>query len=201
MADNPLPRGNDLTQQENNGFGPLFKRRGRTTTATSAIMVLSPVEKSDLYEKENKNVADGLAKGFYFGYLRLVLPQLNEKIADSVEFRYLLNAKKVFILLPKTCFTCDSIVDADSRVKWADDLPPLEISRGGILKRIYKHAVYKVEMPCPDGTVEEYHFILEYAMPLMTLYDMSQYADPPLSHEERGSSGGVVPPKIDRNSG
>ena len=29
MAENHLPRGDDLAQQENNGFEPLFKRRGK----------------------------------------------------------------------------------------------------------------------------------------------------------------------------
>ena len=40
-------------------------------------------------------------------------------------------------------------------------------------------------MPRPDGAVERYHFILEYATPLMNLYDMSEYADAPFNREER----------------
>ena len=40
MAENHLPRGDDLAQQENNGFEPLFKRRGKTATVISAIMVV-----------------------------------------------------------------------------------------------------------------------------------------------------------------
>ena len=39
-------------------------------------------------------------------------------------------------------------------------------------------------MPRPDGTVEGYHFILEYATPLMNLYDMSAHADAPFNGEE-----------------
>ncbi|PFX29186.1 stimulator of interferon genes protein-like isoform X2 [Stylophora pistillata] len=309
MAENLLPRGDDLAQQENNGFGPLFKRRGRTAAITSAIIgvssgamlflavkeeekkthflvftaalltlsfafgellrrlslvseeiqhkhtrhqgkwksvfkttftfdhggcisltamfsalilcyqlyeqyevfsrsdfailfsvnclvvpqllflvglrQLSPVETSDLNEKENKNVADGLAWSYYFGYLKLVLPHLKDQIAKSEQFRYKIKKKKLFILLPKTCFTHADIVDADPRVKWAGNLPELKISRGGIKDRIYKHAVHKIEMPRPDGTMDEYHFILEYATSLMTLYDMSQHADAPLSRKER----------------
>ena len=310
MAENHLPQGDDVAQQENNGFGPLFKRRGKIATFTSVIAVLiisamlfftvkgkekklpslefiialqtlsvvlgemirrlflvseefrhistryrgdwkrvfkatfpndfcmrsllaaivstfiicchqlyegyeilsrpdlvilfflnsllvgqlsylvglrqlSPVETSDLIEKENKNVADGLAWGYYFGYLKLVLPKLKDQIGRSELFRYEITRKKLFILLPKTCFTCADIKDADPRVKWVGNLPELKISRGGIKERIYKHSVHKIEMPHPDGTVERYHFILEYATPLMNLYDMSEHADAPFNREER----------------
>ena len=95
------------------------------------------------------------------------------------------NKEKAFHLLPKTCFTCADIKDADPRVKWVGNLPELKISRGGIKERIYKHSVHKIEMPRPDGTVERYHFILEYATPLMSLYDMSEHADAPFNREER----------------
>ena len=307
MAENILLPADELAQQENNGFGPLFKRRGRTAAVTSAIMVvisgatlffavkvkeeshflvftttlltlsvvlgellrrlslvseefkhkhtryqgkwkgvfnaifpykyrkrtlvavaasvlilcyqlykryevffrtdfailfslncfvvpqllflvglrkLSPVEIADLNEKGNKNVADGLAWSYYFGYLKLVLPKLEEQISKSELFRYEITRKKLFILLPKTCFLYDDIVDADPRVKWVGNLPHIERGMDGN-RGIFKHAVYKIEMPRPDGTVEEYHFILEYATPLMALYDMSQHADAHFNREER----------------
>ena len=149
------------------------------------VRELSPVETSDISEKENKNVADGLAWGYYFGYLKLVLPRLEEQIGKSDKFRYHITTKKLFILLPKTCFTYDDIEQADDRVKWAGSLPERKINRGGIKARSYKHAVHRIEMPRPDGGVEKYHFVLEYATPLMNLYDMSTHADAPLSRQER----------------
>ena len=310
MAENHLPQGDDVAQQENNGFGPLFKRRGKTAIVASAIAVviigamlfftvkgkekefpspvftvalqtlsvvlgetirrlfllseefrhrhsryqgkwkrvfqevfpfnyckrvlvaaivstfivcchqlyeryellsrpdfvilfflnsflvgqllflvglrqLSPVETSDLIEKENKNVADGLAWGYYFGYLKLVLPKLKDQIGKSELFRYEITKKKLFILVPKTCFICDDIAWADPRVKWVGNLPELKVSRGGIKEKIYKHSVHKIEMPRPDGEVERYHVILEYARPLMNLYDMSQHADAPFDRKEQ----------------
>ena len=144
---------------------------------------LSPVETSDLNEKENKNVADGLAWGYYFGYLRLVLPRLEHRISESETFRHKIIDKKLFILLPKTCFTCDDIEEADSRVKWVGNLPESKINRGGIKERSYKHAVHEIVMP--DGTNEKYHFIVEYATPLMTLHDMSNFQDAQLTAPER----------------
>ena len=146
---------------------------------------LSPVETSDLNEKENKNVADGLAWSYYFGYLRLVLPRLELRISESEYFRHKITDRKLFILLPKTCFTCDDIEQADSRVKWVGNLPESKINRGGIKERSYKHAVHEIVMPFPDGTEEKYHFIVEYATPLMSLYDMSRFTDAQLTGSER----------------
>ena len=149
---------------------------------------LSIVEMSQINEKENKNVADGLAWNYYFGYLKLVLPKLDERIAESKrEFREKITKKKLFILLPKTCYTYDTIEESDSRVKCAGDLAPLEITRGGILKRSYKHTVHRIEMPRPDnyGEIDEYYVIMEYAVQLMSLYDMSNNPEAGLSRQQR----------------
>jgi len=146
---------------------------------------LSPVETSDISERENKNVADGLAWGYYFGYLKLVLPELDEQIGKSDEFRYQITTKKLFILVPKTCFIYDDIEHADDRVKWAGNLPEWKFDRGGVKERSYKLAVQRIEMPRPDGGVDKYHFVLEYATPLKNLYGMSMHADALLSCQER----------------
>ena len=149
---------------------------------------LSIVEISQINERENKNVADGLAWSYYYGYLKLVLPKLDEQITKSDrKLREKITKKKLFILLPKDCFTYNTIEQADSRVKCAGDLKPLEITRGGIQKRSYKHTVHRIEMPHPDnsGEVDEYHVIMEYATPLMSLYDMSNNPEAGLSSQQR----------------
>ena len=310
MAENRLPQGDNVAQQENNGFGPLFKRRGKTATYTSAIAVviisamlfftvkgkekefpspeftialqtlsvvlgemirrlilvseefkhistryqgnwkrifkatftidfckrsllaaiistfivcchqlyegyeilsrpdlvilfflnsllvdqlsylvglrgLSPVEKSDLNEKENKSVADGLAWAFYVGYLKLVLPRLRSKIDESDRFRYKIEKKKLLILVPKTCFVHGDIEEADPRIRWAGYLPEMATNKGGIKERVYRHNVYKLEKFHPDATVEGYYFVVDYATPLMALYHMSNHEDTYLGREER----------------
>ena len=146
---------------------------------------LSSVEVSQINERENKNVADGLAWSYYFGYLKLVLPKLEEQIGKSTEYRYKITQKKLFILLPKTCFTYPTIVEADPRIKCAGNLEPYEMNRGGILKRSYKHTVHRIEMPRPDGEIDKYHVVLEYATPLMSLYDMSKHSECGLDRLER----------------
>ena len=126
-------------------------------------------------------ISDGLAWSYYFGYLKLVLPRLGYRISESDTFRHKITDEKLFILLPKTCYTFEEISKADDRVKWAGKLPASKINRAGILERSYQHAVHRIEMPRPDGTVDEYHFVLEYATPLMSLCEMSGHGKAPLT--------------------
>jgi len=147
---------------------------------------LSIVEVSQINEKENKNVADGLAWGYYLNYLKLVLPRLEEQIGkSSLDFRYKIRNKKLFILIPKTCFMPDKIEEADPRVKRVGNLVDYQVDRGGIFKRSYKHTVHRIEMPRPDGKIDEYHVILEYPTTLMSLYEMSRQPECGLSRQER----------------
>ena len=53
------------------------------------------------------------------------------------------------------------------------NLPGIKNNQGGVRERRYNHSVHRIEMPRSDGTIEEYYFVLEYATPLMSLYDMS----------------------------
>ena len=91
----------------------------------------SSAEVSQINERENKNVADGLAWSYYFGYLKMVLPKLVDNIGQS-NFRYDIIEKKLFILIPKNCFTYNEIKKADVRIKSAGNLEPYETHRGGI---------------------------------------------------------------------
>ena len=142
------------------------------------------MEVSEINERENKNVADGLAWSYYFGYLKLVLPHLEGQIGKS-DYKYKITKKKLFILLPKNCYTYATIEEADPRITVAGNLPSYDINRGGILKRSYKHTVHKIEISGPDGEVNEYHVVLEYATPLMSLFDMSEHTECGLSRQER----------------
>ena len=150
-----------------------------------SLRQLAPVETSDLIEKENRNVAYGLAWGYYFGYLKLVLPKLKDQIEKSRQFRRQIRVKKLFILVPKTCVINDNIVDADSRVKWVANLPMIKRNSGGIRKRSYKSGVHMIQKRQPDGTMEKHFFVVEYATTLKTLYHMSECADNVLNREER----------------
>ena len=146
----------------------------------------SIVDVSQINERESQNVADGLAWAYYCGYLKLVLPTLAEHISKSRGFRDRITLKKLFILVPKTCFTYNRIEEEDPRVNCAGDLTPMEVNRAGI-SRLYKHRVHRIDMPRPDksGEVDEYFVIIEYATPLMTLFDMSMNPKAGFSHQQR----------------
>ena len=145
---------------------------------------LSRVEVSQVIERENKNVADGLAWSYYFGYLRLVLPHLEGQIGKS-DYKYKIAQKRLFILLPKNCYTYSRISAADPRITYVGNLPSIHINRHGILQRSYKHPVHRIEILHPNGQADEYHVIVEYATPLMSLYDMSANPECGMSREER----------------
>ena len=147
----------------------------------------SMVEISKINERGNKNVADGLAWSYYFGYLQLVLPELNERIRKSERYCGKISSEKLYILLPKNCYAFETIDKADRRVTIDGNLEPYKINRAGILERTYKHTVYSVMMPRSDRNRENepYLLLVEYATPLMTLYDMSKSSEAGLSREQR----------------
>lgn len=148
------------------------------------LQSLSPVEESEIKERK-ENVAEALAWSYYFEYLKLVLPCLEYSIGNSEQFRHRLSVKKLFILLPQTCFTYDDIGDADFRVRYAGNLPSIKIARFGRRNNSFSHSVYRLQMPRQNGGIDEYHFVIEYAMPLMSLYDMSNYPGTSVGREER----------------
>jgi len=141
----------------------------------------SILEVSRINESENKNVADGLAWGYYFAYLKAVLPKLDEQIGKSEEFRYKISRKKLYILIPKSCHIFKRIEEADSRVTLAGNLEPFEIYRAGT-KREYKLFVHSIQFV---GEAEPCYLVLEYATTLMTLNEMSRNSEAGLSREQR----------------
>ena len=64
------------------------------------------------------------------------------------------------------------------------------------MERIYKQAVYRVDMSDKPGMTREYFFILEYASNLMSLYDMSLHEDAPFSRQERDDQVIIVLPQL-----
>ena len=130
-------------------------------------------EKSQLNEAESNNVADGLAYIYYFGYLKLILPRLDETInetdvlIDGVHFRDKIAANKLFIVLPKNCYCYESFDRMDPRITCIDNTKPLHISRAGVARRVYKNTIYKI-----STTEKQFYCLMEYATPLQSLYDM-----------------------------
>uniref|UniRef100_A0A667ZG25 Stimulator of interferon genes protein n=1 Tax=Myripristis murdjan TaxID=586833 RepID=A0A667ZG25_9TELE len=157
---------------------PLFKTLG--------VLGPSEVEVSDICEGRKMNVAHGLAWSFYLGYLRLVLPRLENSI---VAFRASHQAgcfqgrssRKLLILIPLNANIAHKLEDEDDNIRFYDNLPNSEIDRAGVRGRVYKHSVYNIF----DENGKGHQCVAEYATPLLTLYNMSQESSAGFGEPER----------------
>jgi len=141
---------------------------------------LSQVEISELNEKYNTNVAEGLAYNYYYGYLKFILPDLENTIEKSCTEKHQINGKdisdvlstnKVFIIVSKNCNGYAKFVDLDDRITYKGQLYPLYCTRGGVQNRKFVNSVYEIKLE--NCGLTEY-LVLEYATPLLCMYDMAQ---------------------------
>uniref|UniRef100_A0A8C8SQ41 Stimulator of interferon genes protein n=1 Tax=Pelusios castaneus TaxID=367368 RepID=A0A8C8SQ41_9SAUR len=145
----------------------------------------SAVEMSEICEKNNRNVAHGLAWAYYVGYLKFVLPRLKDLIREFNKANNdLLKCKetwKLHILIPLSCEIHDDLKKADSNIQYCKDLPALQSDRAGTKGRVYKQSVY--EIWSEDKKVN--YCVVEYATPLQSLYAMSQDESAAFSRQDR----------------
>ncbi|XP_071314316.1 stimulator of interferon genes protein [Trachinotus anak] len=154
-----------------------------------SLGVLGPseVEVSDICEGRKMNVAHGLAWSFYLGYLQLVLPSLEDSIASfhathqaSGPF-WGRGSRKLLVLIPLNANISHKLEDEDDNIRFYDNLPNNEIDRAGVRGRVYKHSVYRVL----DEHGMAHECVVEYATPLLTLYNMSQQSSAGFGEPER----------------
>ncbi|XP_070692938.1 stimulator of interferon genes protein [Pempheris klunzingeri] len=154
-----------------------------------ALGVLGPseVEVSDICEGRKMNVAHGLAWSFYVGYLRLVLPRLEDSIAtfcsthQASRSSWGRGTRKLLILIPLNTNISHKLEDEDDNFRFYDNLPDNVIDRAGVRERVYKHSVYRVL----DEHGKAHECVVEYATPLLTLYSMSQESSAGFGEPER----------------
>ena len=141
---------------------------------------LAQAEMSHLTETENKNIADGLAWSYYYGYLKLVLPHLQETVDKAVAPDYeigdddmcsAIKVRKLFIIISKSCNCYSGLIKADEdHIQKAGRLPAFYMTRAGVELRPYQHSLYRVEVKGKPAI----HVILEFATPLLAMNDMSE---------------------------
>jgi len=141
-------------------------------------------EMARVLEEQKLNVGHGLAWSFYFGYLRLIIPGLQSRIESwkpSIQNtkRYKV-IPKLYILVPKSCYCPPSITAADPRLKVAGVTPSFVANRAGNQRREYKNTMY-----CFEADNVEYYCMVEYATPVLSLYEMSNSEEAGLSSHER----------------
>ena len=124
-------------------------------------------------EAGTKNVANGLAWSFYFGYLKLILPGIMEVInlsdneIEGCAARDLVEDHKLFIIIPKDCNCASSFSEVDPNIKFVTEAHERIISRAGNQRRVYKNSIYKVMSG--HGT---FYCLMEYATPLLSMLEM-----------------------------
>ena len=147
---------------------------------------LSRVQISSLMENNNRLVANGLAWSYYFGYLKLILPEFHERINTS-KWKGLLSSPTLFILMPRDCYAYGDISDEskDKNIKLVQDgVIQCEVKRAGIAKRAFRNNIYQIVTKQDDSEVL-LHVLAEYASPLCSIYDMSHSSEAKLSPEDR----------------
>ncbi|KAM9357129.1 stimulator of interferon genes protein [Symphorus nematophorus] len=151
------------------------------------ILGPSEVEVSDICEGRKMNVAHGLAWSFYLGYLRLVLPRLEDSITkfrsthQASRTLWGRGSRKLIILVPLNANISHKLEDEDDNIHFYDNLPNNEIDRAGVRGRVYRHSVYRVL----DEHGKGHECVVEYATPLLTLYSMSKESSAGFGEPER----------------
>ena len=139
----------------------------------------SKAEISHMNEEENMHVADGLAWNYYLGYLKLILEEFDDMINTAVhpdyfhngaDYRDLLSSKKLFIVIPKSCFCYDNLKKDFPNITAVGTMPPQRLSRAGIQERDYRNTLYEVK----NADEEAKYIMLEWATPVLHMYDMAK---------------------------
>ena len=149
-----------------------------------SLDTLSRVQISSLLENNNRLVANGLAWSYYFGYLRLILPKLPERIRAS-GWNGRLSSNKLFILMPRDCWAYGNLSEEanEGSIELVEDgVIECEAERAGIARRSFRNNVYRITVEDSDTPL---YILAEYATPLCSMYDMSHSAEANLSVEDR----------------
>ena len=118
------------------------------------------------------NMGIGLAWSYFYGYLRLILPAIEERISKSETGKRNREnmSKKFFILIPESCKTPEKFTDVDSRFVPEGPLDAgVEKCRAGQPSRCYQNFVYSIKGK--DKKVDKY-FCGEFATPVLVLWKM-----------------------------
>ncbi|XP_003477199.1 stimulator of interferon genes protein [Cavia porcellus] len=157
----------------------------KAVTILLGLQPLAPAEISAICEKQNFNVAHGLAWSYYVGYLKLILPGLQARIQAYNKFQNNTfrgtGSQRLYILCPLDCGVPDDLSRVDPNIRFLHALPEEQADRAGIKGRVYSNSVYELlENGQPVGA-----YVLEYATPLQTLFAMSQDSRAGFSRDDR----------------
>ncbi|XP_061167638.1 stimulator of interferon genes protein-like [Saccostrea echinata] len=118
------------------------------------------------------NLAHGFAWVYYFGYLKIILPNIDVKarkwrMENSLDGKM---SEKLFLSFPESCRCRGSLSDENPLIEHVGHLPAITMNRAGSVARQYRNSIYSVQ----DDRGEGYYFVGEYVTIIHTLYEMEQ---------------------------
>ncbi|XP_021939776.1 stimulator of interferon genes protein isoform X3 [Zootermopsis nevadensis] len=142
---------------------------------------------------KNLDYGSGMAYNYFYGYLRLVLPDpevgtpgakgIRKRIETFMNHHRLLKTafpvRKLFILIPRNLYTPTDLMEVstdwhNSTNYWMEaamSLETQELDRAGVKQRVYKNSVYKI-WNRDRSTLYPVYVVAEGATPLKTFYDV-----------------------------
>lgn len=130
-------------------------------------------DKLKIHELKGLDYGSGMARSFFYGYLRIVLPHSGTSEKGIKEFlkdyegrnNIKFDLYKLFILIPLSQYCPPSLENNFSKsIETSKELEAIEINRAGVRNRSYKNAVYKINT---INGIKRY-VAAEYATPVKT---------------------------------
>ncbi|XP_064614898.1 stimulator of interferon genes protein-like isoform X2 [Liolophura sinensis] len=115
------------------------------------------------------NVGHGFAWSYYYSFLKILLPILNERIQKCPHWqsdpKRRCIPRRMYLLLPESCICPGKLTDWDKRIVADTPLEPVIRWRAG-KERTYKNSVYKIQ---DDKT---FYFLGEFCSVVQPMNDM-----------------------------
>ncbi|KAG8267297.1 hypothetical protein J6590_054693 [Homalodisca vitripennis] len=133
------------------------------------------LESCRLEESSRFSGGSCMARGFFYGYLKIITPGLYDKIVRYQNENNLTDkevpVKRLCVLIPSSTFIFDKLRKEAEKVEAEpveESLDAHKQDRGLVLKRVYQNSMYKVRNKEKN---RDYYVPFEGATPLKTFYE------------------------------
>ena len=112
----------------------------------------------------------------------MILEACSEEFkADGMDIRDRLSSRKLFIIIPRNCYTHEQLGEFDERIcKTGYSMPEFKHTRAGVKERVYKNTAWKIDYPGEKSL----YVLMEYATPCLAMHDMMLHANSQFNEED-----------------
>ena len=121
------------------------------------------------------NIGYGSALGYFYGFLRLVLPNFRKRLFEdalgndpAIQQN---SVSKMLIIMPESCF-CAIGLEWAGLIEHTNKFVVRVANRAGNKQRDYKSSLYQIHDP---ENSQLYYFVGELATPLLTMFEMYDF--------------------------